>query len=676
MRKRVLIFLGLGSLLFAALTPAATPTSTATPSPSPALTPLNGDCRNVLAYYTSWSKPAYSAANIPYDKLTHICHAFLLPGADGSLPVPGGFLEASLIPSAHAHGVKVLVSVGGASGSANFSAIAADATARANFVAQVKAFLLANSYDGVDLDWEFPQSTADRNNLTALVQALRTGFGASPNPHPEWLISGAYSWTTYYGQYYDLTALAPLVDFFNLMTYDFHGPWSTVSGHNAPLYPATGDTSGSSTMGALNYFMGTRGVPASKVNFGLPFYGYDFPTAALNDACPTCATACNTYTYAQIQSMVGNGWTRVWDASALSPYLTDDAGGQVISYDDPQSIAAKADYALNARGVAGVFMWDLSMDYLGAGQQPLLDAMRGAMGCGPTYTPTATPTPVVFPVPGRIQAEDYTGFLDSDPGNNGGVYRFDDVDIEATSDAGGGYDVGWTVAGEWLDYSINVTVAGTYDITLRDAVNTGTSSVQLSLDGVALGGPLSLPASGGWQNWTNTTLHGISFTPGLHTLREATLVGGYNLNYIDVELPATPTPTLTASATITLTPTISPTPSVTPTLTPAPPSATFSPSPEDGPLAVLACVAAPNPGPNGFTVHMAGPADEADLSIYDRSMRCVLQVKRQGLSLGWNWIALPADFKRAANGTYFFRLTCRRQNRSSAASTGRLVLLR
>ncbi len=145
---------------------------------------------------------------------------------------------------------------------------------------------------------------------------------------------------------------------------------------------------------------------------------------------------------------------------------------------------------------------------------------------------------------------------------------------------------------------------------------------------------------------------------------------------MDVEPPATPTPTFSASPTITLTPTISPTATITPTASPAPPSATFSPSPEDGPLAVLACVPAPNPGPNGFTVHLAGPADEADLSIYDRSMRCVLQVKRQGLSLGWNWVALPAGFKGAANGTYFFRLTCRRQSRSSAVSTGRLVLLR
>ncbi len=151
---------------------------------------------------------------------------------------------------------------------------------------------------------------------------------------------------------------------------------------------------------------------------------------------------------------------------------------------------------LNARGVAGVFMWDLSMDYLGAGQRPCSTPCAGAMGCRPPTRPP--PYPPRWSSPSAASRRRITAYADSDAGNSGGVYRFDDVDIEASSDTGGGYDVGWTVAGEWLDYSIDVTVAGTYDITLRDAVNAGTSSVQLSLDGVALGGPLSLPATGGW----------------------------------------------------------------------------------------------------------------------------------------------------------------------------------
>ena len=650
---------------------ASQPSATPSPTPQATQTSVNGSCRNVLAYYTSWSKPAYSAADIPYGKLTHICHAFLLPNADGSLPVPAGFLEAGLIPNAHSHGVKVLVSVGGASGSANIGTLASTPSLRATFASNVKAFLLANSYDGVDIDWEFPQSATDKNNLTALVQALRAEFNASPNAHPEWLISGAYSQTTYYGQYYDLTALTPLVDFFNLMTYDYYGPWSSRSGHNAPLYPATGDPSGNSAMGSLNYFINTRGVPPAKINFGLAFYGYDFPTEALNGNCPTCGTDTNTDAYKTILALIGHGWTRVWDASASSPYLTNDTDARVISYDDPQSIQAKADYALNARGLAGVFMWDLSMDAIGGGQQPLLDAMRNALLCGPTYTPSPTPTPITFNVPGRIQAEDYTASYDTTAGNSGGLYHADDVDIEATGDLGGGYDIGWTAAGEWLDYSVVASYSGSFDLTFRIASDqAGPLTLGLDLDGSTLLAGVNLPTTGGWQAWTDVTVPNISLPAGAHTLRLRFITGGMNVNYIDVKVPSNSTSTITP--TVSATPSITPTPSATATV----PSATPSPTAGDGPLLISRCVAGPNPNPTHLYVEMQGPADELEFKLYDRAMRCVLEGKQPSLAKGWNAVALPPELRFAGNGTYFYRVTCRRAAIQGKPVLGRLALLR
>ena len=634
--------------------------------------PINGNCRNVLAYYTSWSKPAYSAADIPYNKLTHICHAFLLPAADGSLPVPGGFLEAGLIPQAHATGVKVLVSVGGATGSANFSAIVASPAAQANFVAQVKAFLLANSYDGVDLDWEFP-TAGEKTAFTGLVQALRTSFNTAPNAHPEWLISGAYSWTPYFANNYDLPALTPLIDFFNVMTYDAHGSWSAHSGHNAPLGAAAGDPDAVSMQTAINYFT-SRGVPTSKINYGLAFYGYDFPTETLHASCPTCGTDVQTRSYSEIATYVGNGWTRVWDASASSPYLTNDTDARVISYDDPQSILAKSDYALNARGLAGVFMWDLSLDKLGNGSQPLLDAMRTAMNCGPTYTPTNTPTPITFSIPGRIEAEDYVASYDTTAGNAGGVHRSDDVDVEATSDSGGGYDVGWSAPGEWLDFNIDVVTGGSYDVTLRIASNqAGPLTLRLKVDGAVLGGPISLPNTGGWQAWADVAVPGQGFSAGPHTLRLEFITGGMNVNYIDIKTPPTPTCTMTPSQT--------PVPpgstmTNTPSPTPAPPTATNSPTPGEGPLVALHCVPGPNPNPSSMLVEMQGPADEVELRFYDRAMRCVLSFKKLNLYRGWNHVDLPAEFRSLSNGTYFFRLSCRRESVTARPLMGRLVVLR
>ena len=89
-----------------------------------------------------------------------------------------------------------------------------------------------------------------------------------------------------------------------------------------------------------------------------------------------------------------------------------------------------------------------------------------------SFTTGAASTPRVFPVPGTIQAEDFedgqnVGYFDVTAGNSGGQYRPTDVDIEGTTDTGGGYNVGWMSATEWLKYTINVGTAGSYTLEAR-----------------------------------------------------------------------------------------------------------------------------------------------------------------------------------------------------------------
>src|SRR5207249_1250766 len=93
-------------------------------------------------------------------------------------------------------------------------------------------------------------------------------------------------------------------------------------------------------------------------------------------------------------------------------------------------------------------------------------------------------------VPGTIQAEDFDGggegvaYHDTDTSNNGGQYRNTGVDIESTSDPGGGYNVGWTAAGEWLKYSINATVDGIYTLQARVASSGDGGTFHFEFDGV------------------------------------------------------------------------------------------------------------------------------------------------------------------------------------------------
>jgi glucose/arabinose dehydrogenase len=171
-----------------------------------------------------------------------------------------------------------------------------------------------------------------------------------------------------------------------------------------------------------------------------------------------------------------------------------------------------------------------------------------------TYTATFSTVGGAIAIPGKIQAEDYksggegVGYHDLSAGNTGGQYRTDKVDIEATTDAGGGYNVGWIDAGEWLDYSINVASAGTYTLTMRMAsANAGTKTATVSVDGAVKATFNSTDASG-WQSWKDVAVSGVSLAAGAHTLRIAMTTGGFNVNYLNIASAGNVAPIANAGA--------------------------------------------------------------------------------------------------------------------------------
>jgi len=344
--------------------------------------------RRLLAYYSSGSRranPPYSAANIPFDQLTHIDHAFLrLSGKnDGSLDISPNLLEPELISRAHAAGVRVMISIGGGGASRPFAAVAGDPAARASMVANVRDFVVQNGYDGVDLDWEYPDGVEERSNCTLLMAALRKEL-----PAPRYQLSMATpADPNRPGQgSYDLEALARIVDFFNVMTYDFHGPWSKHAGHNSPLFqdPADPGHSRASLASAIDIYLDYFHIPPEKLNIGTGFYGYEFTTAqdlwgACDCARTTFARGYGTYIKQRIDQM---GWKRYYDSAAQSPYLLRESRSEpgVITYDDPESIANKVNYVLGTRGLGGFFTWVLGSpngDYDGQSQD-LVTAMHAA----------------------------------------------------------------------------------------------------------------------------------------------------------------------------------------------------------------------------------------------------------------------------------------------------------
>ncbi|MBO9699057.1 MAG: carbohydrate-binding protein [Sporocytophaga sp.] len=148
---------------------------------------------------------------------------------------------------------------------------------------------------------------------------------------------------------------------------------------------------------------------------------------------------------------------------------------------------------------------------------------------------------VAHPIPGRIEAEEYdlggegVSFHEANTnGNEGGaVLRNDDVDIEATNDTDGAYNVGYVLQGEWLEYSVNVQYTEVYNLDVRVAADGTGKSFHIEMDGANVSGPIAVPNTGGWQTWQTVGVQGINLTAGEHIMRIVFDASYLNLNYVE-----------------------------------------------------------------------------------------------------------------------------------------------
>jgi hypothetical protein len=143
-------------------------------------------------------------------------------------------------------------------------------------------------------------------------------------------------------------------------------------------------------------------------------------------------------------------------------------------------------------------------------------------------------------VPGTVYAENYdTGGqgvaynVTSVNGTDNG-YRSDGVDLETTTDTGGpANDLGWTAAGQWFKYTVNVATAGTYTVGLRLAApDAATDALHIANSaGTNLSGDVNVPATGGWQTWA-TDIATVTLPAGVQTLTVDQDNGGWNINFL------------------------------------------------------------------------------------------------------------------------------------------------
>jgi chitinase len=335
----------------------------------------------VIAYYTGNGE---TIRQYPVHKLTHIIYSFLKLQND-TLTFHNEQQRTTLqqlvaLKKDHP-GLKIMVSVGGWSGCAPCSDLFASPQHRETFARTTVALFRQYGVDGLDLDWEYPAiegypghkyDTSDRNNFTLLIKALRKEMGN------DFLLSFAAGGFVKYLQYsVDWLAVAPLVDFINLMTYDLVGGYSTVTGHHTPLKDYMPEQQ--SVDKCVSWLLHDNLVPRKKLIIGAAFYArvWEFVSPE-NNGLYQAGKFKQGVAYKNFPSYFTDsmGYKYYIDKRSKAPFCYSESKELFATFDDGYSIAEKCIYIKNKR-LGGIMFWELSQDKPAKG---LLDVIMPEQG--------------------------------------------------------------------------------------------------------------------------------------------------------------------------------------------------------------------------------------------------------------------------------------------------------
>ncbi|WP_169307377.1 glycosyl hydrolase family 18 protein [Chitiniphilus eburneus] len=353
----------------------------------------------LVAYFPFWASYSHGAmlSDAPVERLTHLIYAYadlrpdgtvqpgdrfadlvkIQPGGNGTLR-QGNF---SLIPGLRERNpqLKVMIAIGGWNWTRHLSDVAADPALRHRFVASTLAFFDRYGFDGIEIDWRFPVAGGhpdtvhradDLANYQLLLQALRHGCATRPNgcqiaitlpPQAESRAAGDYR------------ALTEAVDFVSLIGTDFHGAWSTRTGHKSPLHGAPGIAEAVQALVAdglprdkLVPMLPAQGVswigvPALRQGLDQPHRGTPWGTWDNEKTGPS-----GIYTLEEIGRLArGGDFVRQWDDAAQAETLYSAQKAQLVSFESPRAFAAKLAF-VDREALGGVGLWEVSSDSPGS----------------------------------------------------------------------------------------------------------------------------------------------------------------------------------------------------------------------------------------------------------------------------------------------------------------------
>ncbi|MDG3002890.1 glycoside hydrolase family 18 protein [Paludisphaera mucosa] len=318
-----------------------------------------------------------------YGLYTHLCHAFLTADGDGKLRPGRAVPSRELTTDAHAAGVKVLVSLGGWGWDEKFREIVSKPESEARYVDAVVKLVDEFDYDGIDLDWEYPDAKDEIPGFERLVRTFRKRLDAIGRAKGRrMLVTMAVSSNYETIDWLDTAFLVETMDWINVMTYDYAGAWSSRAGHNAPLFGSSKEgPRARSTEGTMLYLLEKRKVPADRLAVGLPLYGRGFAVPEPYAAAKGAPGKPFELSFKEIGNRLKDGWGRSLDDETKVPWLTSPDRTKVLGYDDADSIRLKTEWAMS-KGFRGVFFWQVDGDRLADGSNPLQKAAHEAWGAG------------------------------------------------------------------------------------------------------------------------------------------------------------------------------------------------------------------------------------------------------------------------------------------------------
>ncbi len=304
----------------------------------------------VFGYLPDWQYIS-SRDYLQYDLLTHIAAFDFSVDAGGNGGTPSYWPWTDVINTAHANGVKVILTA------VNFDrdairTIMTDADSKSNFFQNVKSLMSQYKLDGVNIDFE-SLYTADRGSLLNVFMADLSQSVKQDFPNAEISFAGpAVNWGGW-----DFTGLAAACDYIFIMGYAFSGKWSDNAGANAPL---TGGSYNITNTVTVQYAEVTNTNP-EKLVLGVPYYGHRWKTVS-GQANAEVVDILESTRFSKAQKEAPN-YGRIWDSGSQTPWFRYQVGSKwyQVWYDDAQSLGLKYNLAEDKK-LRGVGMWALGYD--------------------------------------------------------------------------------------------------------------------------------------------------------------------------------------------------------------------------------------------------------------------------------------------------------------------------